>query len=69
MHGPMLNYRQAAELVGVPLGTMYAWVNRRQIPHVRLGGRLVRFRREALEAWLAEHDVPAAAKRDKRADS
>lgn len=54
----MLNYREAAQLVGVPVGTLYTWVHEERIPHVRLGARLVRFPRVELERWLAARLVP-----------
>jgi hypothetical protein len=28
----MLNYREAAQLVGVPVGTLYTWVHEERIP-------------------------------------
>ena len=54
---PMLTYREAATLLGVPIGTLYAWVHTRAIPHVRLGPRLVRFSRDALGHWLDARSV------------
>ena len=56
-----LNYRDAAALLGVPVGTLYAWVARQQVPHIRLGRRLVRFDAGELETWLAAHKVPVAS--------
>ena len=53
----MLNYGEAADLVGVPVGTLYSWVFTRAIPHFRLGARLVRFRRSELQRWLTERHV------------
>ena len=54
-----LSYREVADIQGVPIGTVYAWVSQRRIPHVRLGPRLVRFQRGALERWLEERQVAA----------
>lgn len=56
----MLTYRQAATFLGVPVGTLYAWVHTRSIPHVRLGPRLVRFSREKLVAWVDARAVVTA---------
>ena len=53
----LLTYDQAAHLVNVPTGTLYAWVSQRRVPHVRISARLVRFDREALEAWLKARRV------------
>lgn len=56
---PLLTYEVASRRLGVPLGTMYALVHAGRIPHVRLGKRLVRFRRADLERWLESNSVPA----------
>jgi excisionase family DNA binding protein len=55
----LLRYRDVVELYGLPLGTLYSMVNRREIPHIRLGPRSVRFSRLALEQWLSSRVVPA----------
>lgn len=53
----LLNYQQAATLLGLALGTLYSLVHQRRIPHVRLGSRLVRFPKAELVRWLADHVV------------
>lgn len=53
-----LRYPEAARYVGIPLGTMYALVSKRLIPHIRLGPRLVLFDREELDAWVKSKGVP-----------
>ncbi len=53
----LMTYDEVAALLGVPKGTLYAWVHDRRLPHIRLGPRLVRFSRKALAAWLAERAV------------
>jgi excisionase family DNA binding protein len=58
----MLSYREAARLLGLPVGTLYTLVHTRRVPHVRLGGRLVRFSRLELERWVNERIVPERAK-------
>lgn len=60
----MLSYVEASRMLGVPVGTLYFWVSRRRIPHVRLGKRLVRFRRAEIDAWIAKHQVPAVGETD-----
>lgn len=54
----LLTYKAAAELLRMRIGTLYALVSQHRIPHVRLGGRLVRFRRAELRRWVDEHSVP-----------
>ncbi len=63
----MLTYQQAASMIGVPVGTLYAWVHNRAIPHVRLGARLVRFRRGDLRQWLEERTVDGHRAHDRKA--
>lgn len=59
----LVTYAQAALLLGVPPSTLYSLVCRKQVPHVRLSRRLVRFSRAGLSAWVAEHAVAATASR------
>jgi excisionase family DNA binding protein len=54
-----LTYAQTERFINVRLATLYSMVSRHEIPHVRLGRRLVRFSRRALERWLAERTVGA----------
>ena len=61
----VLNYAQTAHYLNLPLGTLYSWVHLRKVPHIRLGPRLVRFSRSALDAWLAEATVTAAGGRER----
>lgn len=42
-------------------GTQAAYRSRNQIPFVRVGGRLVLYRRAEIEAWLAARAVTAHA--------
>lgn len=53
----MLGYRDAAALLGVPLGTLYSWVSKRCVPHIRLGPKLVRFSRDDLAQWIQSRRV------------
>jgi len=55
--GDLVGYEQAAAILGVPVGTLYAWVHYRRVPHVRLGRRLVKFSRVGLGRWLADRAV------------
>ncbi len=53
----LLTYPQAAELLGLTPSTLYSMVCRRQVPHIRLSKRLVRFERGALLRWCAGNAV------------
>ena len=52
-----LDYSQAAALLGIKVGTLYALVHHKRIPHIRLGKRFVRFDKDRLRAWMREHYV------------
>lgn len=55
-----LTYAESAELLGIRISTLYSMVSRKQIPHLRLGRRLVRFSRSRLIEWLGTHEVMPA---------
>lgn len=52
-----INYREAANLLGVPLGTLYFWVSQRKIPYIRYGNRHVVFDVSEIEAWIESRRV------------
>lgn len=52
-----VGYVDAAAHIGIKIGTLRAMVHRRQVPHIRLGPRLVVFDVAALDHWLQEHQV------------
>jgi excisionase family DNA binding protein len=54
-----LTYKEAAAHLGLKIGTLKAMVCRKEVPHIRLGPRLVVFDPTELDAWLAERRVPA----------
>jgi excisionase family DNA binding protein len=39
--------------LGINKNTLYEWIIQKKIPHIKVG-RLVKFRREDLEAWLGK---------------
>jgi excisionase family DNA binding protein len=48
-----LTVREAAKFLGVSPQTVYLWVERKQIPHLRVMGRNIRFLRSDLESFRA----------------
>jgi len=48
-----LNVREAATYLGVSVQTVYLWVERKQIPHLRVMGRSIRFLKSDLEPFRA----------------
>ena len=46
-----------AGFLGVPVSTVYSWVRRKQIPHIRLGKTLILFDRKEILRWLDSRTV------------
>ncbi len=55
-------YPQASKWLGIPITTLYSMVCQKRIPHIRLSGRMVRFRRSEIDKWLAANAVSIKAK-------
>ena len=49
-----LTVREAATYLGVSIQTVYLWVERKQIPHLRVMGRNIRFLKSELEPFRAQ---------------
>jgi excisionase family DNA binding protein len=49
-----LRVREAAQFLGVSTQTVYLWVERKQIPHLRVMGRNIRFLKSELEPFRAQ---------------
>jgi excisionase family DNA binding protein len=49
-----LTVRDAAAYLGVSVQTVYLWVERKQIPHLRVMGRNIRFLKSDLEPFRAQ---------------
>jgi excisionase family DNA binding protein len=51
--------KRAAAYLGCTDGTLRVWVSQRRVPFVKVG-RLVRFRKQDLDAWLDQNVVKPA---------
>jgi excisionase family DNA binding protein len=49
-----IRVREAANFLGVSAQTVYLWVERKQIPHLRVMGRNIRFLKSDLEPFRAQ---------------
>ena len=52
-----IDVKTAARFLGVSASLVYAYVERKQIPHFRMMGRAIRFRLSELEAWRQKFHV------------
>ena len=53
-----MNNQAAAEYLGVTPLTLRVWVSKRRVPFIKVG-RLTRFLKSDLDAWLASRRVEA----------
>ena len=49
-----MTVRDAARFLGVSAQTVYLWVERKQVPHLRVMGRNIRFLKSDLEPFRAQ---------------
>lgn len=61
----MVGYQEAADLLGIRKGTLYAWVCAQKIPHIRYSARLVRFDADELAEWVRNRRQEAKSDRNK----
>src|SRR5947209_6410934 len=52
-----VDVKTAARYLGVSPSLVYAYVERKQIPHYRMMGRAIRFRLSELEKWRQQFHV------------
>ncbi len=58
----LLTVKQAAELLGLKVATIRAWVSRRKLPRVSCG-RSVRIPAAAIAEFIERHTIPAREER------
>jgi excisionase family DNA binding protein len=56
---PLLTFKQAAALLGLPENSLRRYIRERKIPYLRIG-KLIRFDPVELQAWLDSRRVRAA---------
>ena len=62
-HTNLLTADDVAELLRVPKSWVYAETRAGRMPHVALGPRYRRYRRDVIEAWIAERERGPASSR------
>lgn len=54
---PYLMLHEVAELTGISKSVLYQLTSKKQIPHIKKGGKLL-FRRTEVDEWLSESQQP-----------
>ncbi len=49
------DFEQAAHYLHCSPGTIRVWTSQRKLPFVRVGSRLVRYRKRDLDQWVEAH--------------
>lgn len=57
----LLTIDELAKVLSVKKSTIYQWVHLGLIPHIKVG-RLLRFKEENIEKWLASRQVEPSAR-------
>jgi excisionase family DNA binding protein len=60
MEDRWLSVEEIAAYLGINQDTVYKWITRKQLPAHKVG-RLWRFRREEVDAWVRHNDNPGTA--------
>ena len=63
-----IRVREAAIFLGVSPRTVYLWVERKQIPHLRVMGRNIRFLKSELEPFRAQFKQELGMARPRKHD-
>jgi excisionase family DNA binding protein len=61
VQGELLNAKKVAALLGIRPWTVYQLVKRGALPAIRIGTRIVRFRRESIEKWMVDREAESLA--------
>lgn len=54
-----VRYKELFEYTSIPQGTLRSLVSTKQIPHIRIGPRMVLFDLDQIDVWLADRTVGA----------
>ncbi len=60
---PLRDHAWLSEMTGLNAGHIHVLVCRKQIPHVRLGGRTVRFDEDEIAKWIESGRVAIQEKK------
>lgn len=61
MNAPLVTAREVAAQLGVSTGALLRWTRAGQVPAVKLPSGAIRYRPEAIDAWLEEREMADGA--------
>jgi PTS system nitrogen regulatory IIA component len=63
----LMSIKEVAEYLQVDMSTLYLWSQRGQIPAMKVG-KMWRYRRSEIDAWLDEHRTPPVKETSRQMD-
>lgn len=51
-----ISIEEAAEYLGVKKSTIRSWIKNKGMPHYRVGGKLLKFKRSEIDDWIKCED-------------
>jgi len=68
MQREYLSKKELCEYLGISARTSEDWVKSRGLPHFRIGGKILRFKRSQVDEWLEQFQVKQTNKVDLMVD-
>jgi len=53
-----IGIEEAAEYLGVKVPTIRTWIKSKGMPFHRIGGKLLKFKKSEIDAWVCEKQEP-----------
>ena len=47
-----INIEEAANYLGVKASTIRSWIKKKSMPHHRVGGKLLKFKKSEIDLWI-----------------
>lgn len=54
--GNYISIEEAADYLGVKTSTIRSWIKNKGMPHYRVGGKLLKFKRYEIDEWIKSKD-------------
>lgn len=51
-----ISIEEAADYLGVKTSTIRSWIKNKGMPHYRVGGKLLKFKRSEIDEWIKCED-------------
>ena len=51
-----ISIEEAADYLGVKASTIRSWIKNKGMPHYRVGGKLLKFKRSEIDEWIKKDD-------------